>query len=805
MKPCLFRTTRAATIALVLASLAGGQCAAPAWIAQNQIPGVNGPVGAATTWDPDGTGPLPPALVIAGGFLHAGAVSANHVAMWDGTAWQPFGVGFNTSVAALTVFNGTLIAGGGFTWSGFPGQGIPVNGVASWNGIHWQPMGVGLPGGVGSLAVHNGTLVAGATSGVHQWTGSAWAPLGTGSPVAARALTSFNGALIATRAGGVDLWNGSIWQTITPGPTATGSYESLYAATVYNGQLIVGGTLQQIDGVAIAGIASWNGTTWAPVGSGVSVACYALTVYNGELIAGGSISGVGAPGSFSTVAGWNGTSWTAVGGGAQPVTTAVQALTVWNSELVAGGNFTRVGSLAAHCIARWNGVSWGAFGYGLNGPVYAFTPFAGHLVLAGAFTSPAGSAPLRDVVRWNGSTYQPIGGGMTTTAPGISGEVNALSVYNGELIAAGTFTVAGGVAANRIARWTGSAWAPLGLGMNDDVDELAVYNGELIAAGRFTLAGGVTVNCIARWNGSVWQSLGIGTGGPVMDLAEYGGELIAGGAFIAAGGITVNGIARWNGSIWQALGSGLAWPSGTWSPFPASAAVLAVYNGELIAGGSFGFAGGVPVVGGIARWNGLAWQPVGPGITQGPVLALATFGGELVAGTLSTVQRWDGVSWSSIGSVSGVIEAFASWGGALFLGGAVFSVGGVGSPYLARWSSPLPLVAFSQALGPGTGVQVANHWLIPGHEYYNLASLTPCASGLGTGPYGGLCFANLADLMLQLALPVGTAPFHFVAAAPDATFGGFLLPPGFAIEALSVDVTGGALGCLSPVVSYVVN
>ena len=123
MRPSLVGTTRAATIALVLASLAGGQCAAPAWIAQNQIPGVNGDVKAATTWDPDGAGPLPPAVVIAGSFTYAGAAFAGGIAMWDGAAWQPLGAGFDLTVGALTVFNGTLVAGGQFTFSG--GTSVP--------------------------------------------------------------------------------------------------------------------------------------------------------------------------------------------------------------------------------------------------------------------------------------------------------------------------------------------------------------------------------------------------------------------------------------------------------------------------------------------------------------------------------------------------------------------------------------------------------------------------------------------------------------------------------------------------------
>ena len=47
--------------------------------------------------------------------------------------------------------------------------------------------------------------------------------------------------------------------------------------------------------------------------------------------------------------------------------------------------------------------------------------------------------------------------------------VSALTVYNGELIAGGDFTTAGGTRASYIARWNGATWQPLGSGMNDAV------------------------------------------------------------------------------------------------------------------------------------------------------------------------------------------------------------------------------------------------------------------------------------------------------------------------------------------------
>jgi hypothetical protein len=79
--------------------------------------------------------------------------------------------------------------------------------------------------------------------------------------------------------------------------------------------------------------------------------------------------------------------------------------------------------------------------------------------------------------------------------------VSALAVRpNGDVVAGGYFTTAGGVAANRIARWDGLSWSPLGSGMDDWVNALAVLpNGDLMTGGRFTTAGGVISAFWAHW------------------------------------------------------------------------------------------------------------------------------------------------------------------------------------------------------------------------------------------------------------------------------------------------------------------
>jgi hypothetical protein len=51
-----------------------------------------------------------------------------------------------------------------------------------------------------------------------------------------------------------------------------------------------------------------------------------------------------------------------------------------------------------------------------------------------------------------------------------NGRIFALATMaNGDLVAGGEFTAIGGIAANRIARWDGTAWHALGTGMNGNV------------------------------------------------------------------------------------------------------------------------------------------------------------------------------------------------------------------------------------------------------------------------------------------------------------------------------------------------
>ena len=223
--------------------------------------------------------------------------------------------------------------------------------------------------------------------------------------------------------------------------------------------------------------------------------------------------------------------------------------------------------------------------------------------------------------------------------------VEALAVGpDGSLYTGGSFTTAGGVPANRIARWDGAQWHPLGSGISGGEGWPGVFamafgpDGSLYAGGVFTTAGGVAANYTARWDGAQWNSLGSGMDHSVSALAVGpDGSLYAGGRFTTAGGVAANGIARWDGAQWHPLDSGMN----------DSVDALAIGpDGSLYAGGWFTTAGEV-AANRIARWDGAQWHPVsvfsGNGM-DGLVCALALEPGRLALRRGVLPHSWPGCS-----------------------------------------------------------------------------------------------------------------------------------------------------------------
>jgi len=306
--------------------------------------------------------------------------------------------------------------------------------------------------------------------------------------------------------------------------------------------------------------------------------------------------------------------------------------------------------------------------------------------------------------------------------PGTNGTVLAVVQAGATTYVGGTFTTAGGVGANRIARWDGTSWSSLGTGpangLSDAVYALAVVGNTVYAGGSFTRAGGSPAGGLARWDGSSWSKTGTGAGvsggaGAVKALAVIGSTLYAGGDFSLIDGISVNGIGQWDGTRWSSLGTG----SGIGVGAGGAVSALAVAGTTLYVGGSFITAGG-GAANSIAKWDGTTWSPLSTGVALGStaavVNALAVAGTSLYVGGsfitaggvgANSIARWDGTTWSglgtgvALGSFGGTVRALAVAGTSLYVGGSFNKAGGVAANGVARWDG-----SGWNGLGPTDGV-----------------------------------------------------------------------------------------------------
>ena len=618
-------------------------------------------------------------------FRPAGALGAGDARWADG-----FGVrnGTDGNVQVVVQSGTDIYIGGPFAVVG----NTPANRVAKWNGTSWSALGSGLNEVVHALVV-----------------------AGNGDVYVGGAFTAAGGAA----ANHVARWNGTSWSALGSGLNA-GMYGDVYELVLAgNGDLYAGGFFTTAGGVAANNVARWNGTAWSPLGTGTSngvgSTVFALALAsNGEVYVGGEFTTAGGA-AANRVARWNGTSWSPLGTGVSngPNDYVFALALASNGNVYIGGQFTAAGGVAASNVARWNGTSWSPLGTGTsNGTNFFVQALAlasnGDVYVGGAFTTAGGAAANR-VAHWNGMSWSPLG---TGTSNGMNDNVYALTVAsNGEVYVGGQFTTAGGTIANRVARWNGTAWNPLGSsldnGINDGLFAVAVAgNGDVYVGGYFTQVGGVLANRIAKWNGNAWSALGAGANNgannTVYALAVAGnGDVYAGGAFSTVGGMAAGRVARWNGTAWSALGTGTA--NGVNNTVHALAAAG---NGDVYVGGLFTTAGGV-AASNVAKWNGTAWASLGTGLTGGAppaaVWALAVAGnGDVFAGGnfttaggtgASAVARWNGTAWSPLGAgitangTAGIVYTLAITStGELYAGGQFDAAGGVAASNVAKWN-----------------------------------------------------------------------------------------------------------------------
>jgi trimeric autotransporter adhesin len=346
-------------------------------------------------------------------------------------------------------------------------------------------------------------------------------------------------------------------------------------------------------------------------------------------------------------------------------------------------------ALAQICEPEW---STAFTGVELDGPVLAAAVFddgTGPALFVGGTFTRAGGIEANRIAKWDGRGWTPLQSGVWHST-GV--RISALQAFNDgqgdALFAAGYFVNAGGTSAQGIARWDGATWSPVGALASGDLNDMLIFDDG--AAPALYICGnwrenGALGHRVGRWNGAAWDVIGTASGF-AYSLAEYddgtGLRLYAGGNFQSMGGVAAHNLAAWDGQQWHAVAA--------FTPLSSTVRRMAEFEGDLVIAGQFSAVDGI-AASRIARWNGAAWSAM-PGLpgTGEPRSLLRTTGAQetLYAGGSIDLSRWNGTTWQplGVGNVEAMVEHDEGGGTSLYVGGSFTSAGGLVAPRLARWN-----------------------------------------------------------------------------------------------------------------------
>lgn len=548
--------------------------------------------------------------------------------------------------AAVRMPNGDLILGGDFDSCG----DVPGHDVVRWDGRRWYNMNAIQAGNRGVFAMAlkgNDLYVAGAgifitvenrfANLIARWDGAQWHSVTCKTCIP-------NGAILALAVVGDAVYVGGEFSGIdlAPGQSLNARHLAILQDSVWrrlqsDGQFCVSGTDGPVKTLATDGVnvyiggdfthifkcdsidtanrlARWDGTQLSALGNGVDGVVNALVYASGSLYAGGSFSVAGSV-FASSVARWDGAAWHALGSGG--ILGEVDALAFRGNQLYAGGNFRTTSDGPALRVARFAQGVWSAMGQGVGTADNAETSQVSAIVADGSgvaafgdFTQTPTLSAANRMALWNGTAWAPFIDASEVKQ--IDGRVNAMVVRGRDVFVGGLITQAGPTPVHNVARWNGSAWSALGGVGGDGVDAevfaLTATPTSVYVGGDFTHAGSLSAAHVARWDGTAWHAMGQGTNDRVVALAANSDSSVyAAGTFTQAGGGQVNAIARWTGAAWTPLAG-----------FGGTVGVCGVIDALTAAGDDRGvFVGGkfpqppcgnaTDVGHAISFWNGYGW------------------------------------------------------------------------------------------------------------------------------------------------------------------------------------------------------
>jgi hypothetical protein len=288
-------------------------------------------------------------VYVGGDFTSVGALSANYIAMWDGSAWSALGTGLNGIVRTIEVEGGNVYVGGDFSLAG----GSTANYIAVWDGTTWNEFGGGMNGSIHKLYFKDGYLYAGGDF-------------------------SMAGAVSANR---ITKWDGTTWTAF-----GTGADDIVCSISVSGTDMYIGGEFTSVGGVSNTDhIAWWNGSSWSSMGTGTNGVVYDIIANSGSVYAAGDYTNIGGV-AANNFAKWDGSNWYAIGTGTNG---PVFDLEDDGGDIYLGGDFTSCDGTTTNYAALYNGVSWAALGSGLDDRVYKIDMMGYEFYLGGGFLNAA--------------------------------------------------------------------------------------------------------------------------------------------------------------------------------------------------------------------------------------------------------------------------------------------------------------------------------------------------------------------------------------------------------------------------------
>jgi hypothetical protein len=300
------------------------------------------------------------------------------------------------------------------------------------------------------------------------------------------------------------------------------------------------------------------------------------------------------------------------------------------------------------------------------------------IILAGLFTE-INDTILSKIALYNGNRLDSLYCGIHNPCGAIEPEISAEGVsvaieFQDNIYAIGNFSLASGVAVNKLTYFDGENWNAITNDLvrngvnNGSRKNIKVIDNKLYMCGLFDSINGISASSVAFYDGINWESfdnihrIDSGTVNVFNDVHMYNGELYAGGNFCnnLQPERRLCRIAKFENEEWVAVGGGI------WSGFGVVNQML-IYKDKLIVAGTMSKEAGDPG-NNIAAWDGENWDDMGGGLTYTGIGSISDMevnndylyvtglfdraGGQPVTG----IARWDGINWCRLDSIENYID-----------------------------------------------------------------------------------------------------------------------------------------------------